>query len=98
MRFQKLLSRSESLDLTKEHLPEEIRLHYQLAEYNYAIRGIHFPEDKEVFYHARERLVFEEFLQFILAIRKLKDSNSRMDNEYDSIGFTDRGVSKSITI
>lgn len=72
----------ESLDLTKEHLPEEICLHYQLAEYNYAIRGIHFPEDKEVFYHARERLVFEEFLQFILAIRKLKDSNSRMDNEY----------------
>ena len=72
----------ESLDLTKEHLPEEIRLHYQLAEYNSAIRGIHFPEDKEVFYHARERLVFEEFLQFILAIRKLKDSNSRMDNEY----------------
>ena len=72
----------ESLDLTKEHLPEEIRLHYQLEEYNYAIRGIHFPEDKEVFYHARERLVFEEFLQFILAIRKLKDSNSRMDNEY----------------
>lgn len=72
----------ESLDLTKEHLPEEIRLHYQLAEYNYAIRGIHFPEDKEVFYHARERLVFEEFLHFILAIRKLKDSNSRMDNEY----------------
>ena len=72
----------ESLDLTKEHLPEEIRLHYQLAEYNYAIRGFHFPEDKEVFYHARERLVFEEFLQFILAIRKLKDSNSRMDNEY----------------
>ena len=72
----------ESLDLTKEHLPEEIRLHYQLAEYNYSIRGIHFPEDKEVFYHARERLVFEEFLQFILAIRKLKDSNSRMDNEY----------------
>lgn len=72
----------ESLDLTKEHLPEEIRLHYQLAEYNYDIRGIHFPEDKEVFYHARERLVFEEFLQFILAIRKLKDSNSRMDNEY----------------
>lgn len=72
----------ESLDLTKEHLPEEIRLHYQLAEYNYAIRVIHFPEDKEVFYHARERLVFEEFLQFILAIRKLKDSNSRMDNEY----------------
>ena len=69
----------ESLDLTKEHLPEEIRLHYQLAEYNYAIRGIHFPEDKEVFYHARERLVFEEFLQFILAIRKLKDTGAQQN-------------------
>ena len=72
----------ESLDLTKEHLPEEIRLHYQLAEYNYAIRGIHFPEDKEVFYHARERLVFEEFLEFILSIRRLKEKNERLDNNY----------------
>ena len=57
-----------------------------------------FPEDKEVFYHARERLVFEEFLHFILAIRKLKDSNSRMDNEYVIPLITDRGVSKSVTI
>ena len=72
----------DGLDLTREILPDSLRLKYGLAEYNYAVRGIHFPEDKEVFYHARERLVFEEFLQFILAIRKLKDSNSRMDNEY----------------
>lgn len=70
------------LDLTKETLPDEIRLKYKLAEYNYAIRGIHFPEDKEVFYHARERLVFEEFLEFILALRRLKDSNEKEQNHY----------------
>ena len=70
------------LDLTRETLPDELRLKYGLAEYNYAIRGIHFPEDKEVFYHARERLVFEEFLEFILSIRKMKDKNERIENEY----------------
>lgn len=72
----------DNLNLTKEPLPSELRLKYGLAEYNYAIRGIHFPEDKEVFYHARERLVFEEFLEFILSLRKLKDKNERLANEY----------------
>ena len=72
----------EGLNLSKESFPEELRLKYQLAEYNYAVRGIHFPEDKEVFYHARKRLVFEEFLSFILSLRKLKTSNERMSNEY----------------
>lgn len=72
----------EGLDLTKDMLPENLRLRYGLAEYNYAVRGIHFPEDKEVFYHARKRLVFEEFLSFILALRRLKDSNEKLANEY----------------
>lgn len=72
----------DGMELASEKLPEEIRMRYGLAEYNYAIRGIHFPEDKEVFYHARERLVFEEFLTFILSIRKLKDKNEKLANEY----------------
>lgn len=70
------------IDLTKENLPSGLRIKYGLAEYNYSIRGIHFPEDKEVFYHARERLVFEEFLEFILSVRKLKESRGRIANEY----------------
>ncbi len=70
------------LDLSRERIPLDIRLKYGLAEYNYAIRGVHFPEDKEVFYHARKRLVFEEFLEFILSLRKLKDSNEKLQNEY----------------
>ena len=72
----------DGLDLTREILPDSLRLKYGLAEYNYAVRGIHFPEDKEVFYHARERLVFEEFLEFILSIRRLKEKNERLDNNY----------------
>ena len=72
----------DGMDLTRERLPKELRMRYELAEYNYAVRGIHFPEDKAVFMHARKRLVFEEFLQFILAIRKLKDKNEKLKNEY----------------
>ena len=72
----------DGLELSRERLPEELRLKYGLAEYNFALKGIHFPEDKEVFYHARKRLVFEEFLGFILNLRKLKNSNDRLANEY----------------
>lgn len=74
---------AEQLNLTTDRLPEELRMKYELAEYNYAIRGIHFPEDKEVYCRARERLVFEEFLEFILSIRKLKENNERMKNDFD---------------
>ena len=72
----------DNLNLARETLPEEIRLKYGLAEYNYALRGIHFPEDKEVFYHARNRMVFEEFLEFILALRSLKEGSGKLRNEY----------------
>ena len=72
----------DGIDLAADPLPGDLRMRYGLAEYNYAVRGIHFPEDKEVFYHARDRLVFEEFLAFILSVRKLKDKNERLANEY----------------
>ena len=72
----------KNLDLSREVLPEDLRMKYGLAEYNYALRGIHFPEDKEVYFHARKWLVFEEFLAFILSLRRLKDSNQRMENNY----------------
>ncbi|HBA62659.1 MAG TPA: ATP-dependent DNA helicase RecG, partial [Lachnospiraceae bacterium] len=70
------------LDLTQDFLPEQVRLEYHLAEYNYAVQGIHFPLDKESFYFARERLVFEEFLVFILALRQLKQKEERAENGF----------------
>lgn len=72
----------EYLDLKREFLPASIRLENHLAEYNYAIRQIHFPKDKESFFHARERLVFEEFLIFILALRQMKETNEKTRNTF----------------
>ena len=48
----------ECIDLCQDFLPQDVRRKYHLAEYNYALQGIHFPLDKAEFYHARERLVF----------------------------------------
>ena len=70
------------LDLKREYLPASIRLEQHLAEYNYAIRQIHFPYDKESFFKARERLVFEEFLVFILALRRMKETNEATKNMF----------------
>lgn len=72
----------EYLDLVSDDLPKDLRLRYHLAEYNYAIRGIHFPLDKAEFYHARERLVFEEFLVFVLALRRTRERNERAENGF----------------
>lgn len=77
-----MMQAMEYLDLKQEFLPSDIRMKYGLAEYNYAVRGIHFPEDKQEFYHARERLVFEEFLIFILSLRFLKSREDKAENGF----------------
>lgn len=72
----------DALDLKQEFLPEDIRIAFHLAEYNYAIRGIHFPMDKEEFYHARNRLVFEEFFIFILSLRMAREQTEKSRNGF----------------
>lgn len=61
-------------------LPDDLLKKYDLVSYEQALRGIHFPETKEEFYEARRRLVFEEFLLFILSLRKLKVREDKVLN------------------
>lgn len=68
------------IHLQKETLPDSIRQKYELCEYNYALKGIHFPADKAMYIQARKRLVFEEFLEFILGIRQMKDEKEKNRN------------------
>lgn len=72
----------EDCDVGEGILPKDITREYQLSDYRQAIYGIHFPKDKEEFYHARKRLVFEEFMLFILSLRMLKESEKRVLNPY----------------
>lgn len=71
----------EHIHLQRETIPESIRQRYHLCEYNYALRGIHFPADKTMYMYARKRLVFEEFLEFLLAIRQMKEEKETSVNE-----------------
>ncbi|MCI8659989.1 MAG: ATP-dependent DNA helicase RecG [Lachnospiraceae bacterium] len=68
--------------LEKEYLPQGLRRKYQLAEYNYAIEHIHFPMNQEELFAARKRLVFDEFLFFLLAVGRLKEKRQDVKSHY----------------
>lgn len=64
-----------------EYLPEEILARYQLeSEWN-ALKDVHFPADDAKMRSARNRIVFDEFLMFILGLRRLKESQQELVNE-----------------
>ncbi len=68
-------------DLNPEYLPEEIRMDQELAEYNFALRTIHFPVKWEDLLLARRRLVFDEFFLFILSLCQMKEAAEVQKNE-----------------
>lgn len=47
---------------------------------DFALREIHFPGSKSSYREARERLVFEEFLLFLLALRMLREEQKGKEN------------------
>lgn len=56
----------------EETLSEKIRLKYDLATRDYAMRNIHFPPDNASLERAKKRLVFEELLVLQLALMRMK--------------------------
>lgn len=70
------------LDMRKDPLPCGIRKEYHLAEYNFALNQIHFPDDEDAYLLARKRLVFDEFFDFILSVKMLKKRERVSENKY----------------
>lgn len=50
-----------------------------------AVRQMHFPDGKESLVKARGRLVFDEFLFFILMLRRMREEIQVLDNPYPMI-------------
>lgn len=75
---QALVCVDEKMDI----LPKELSVKYHFPPYTEAVRNMHFPENKEDFTAARERFVFEEFLVFILSLRRMKESENRAENRF----------------
>jgi len=56
--------------------PEELRKKYGLAEINFCINNIHFPESLDNLELARKRLIFEEFFMMQSGLIHIKKINS----------------------
>src|SRR5699024_1520862 len=69
-------------DESQDILPRRISINHDFLPYSEAIRKMHFPENKEEFIQARERFVYEEFLVFILSLRRMKESDDRSENGF----------------
>ena len=68
--------------LHQEYLSQEYRERYHLADCNFALSAIHFPKNMQELIAARRRLVFDEFLLFILAVRLLKEKTESTVNTF----------------
>lgn len=65
------------LTFDEDYIPAVMRKEYALCDLRASIMGIHFPVDREEMLAARKRLVFEEFLFFIVSVMVLRDMASR---------------------
>ncbi len=64
----------QALSLTiDEFLPKDIVEQYHLFSLQKALELLHFPNNFDDIWEARQRLVFDEFLLFIVKIRTLKE-------------------------
>lgn len=60
----------------EEYIPSDIRKKYHIAELNFAMKNVHFPETPENYSIARERFVFEELLVLQLALLGRREENT----------------------
>lgn len=71
----------EALFLDEDYIPMTMREKYGLCDLRSSFKGIHFPANREEMLMARKRLVFEEFLFFIVSVMVLRDMASREVND-----------------
>ena len=68
--------------LFPEYMPDYLRRKYQLCEYNYAIKQIHFPDNMDSVIMARKRLVFDELFLFVLNLQYQKEKKEKERNSF----------------
>ncbi|MBO5145163.1 MAG: ATP-dependent DNA helicase RecG [Lachnospiraceae bacterium] len=70
-----------NLSFDEDYIPESMRKAYGLTDFKSAMMGIHFPENRDAMIASRKRLVFEEFLFFIVSVLILKDMTAQEIND-----------------
>lgn len=72
----------KDLEFAKDYIPKKISREYNLLDRTKAIKEIHFPKDRASMLRARQRVVFDEFFLYSLALRHLKEKKSKEKTEY----------------
>ncbi len=80
--MKQVFEQTRGLDCFSETLSSEIIQKYNLCSFEEAIYQIHFPGTMEQFTRAKRRLVFEEFFQFIVGVRKMKETIQKSRNHF----------------
>ncbi len=70
------------LTLAKDYIPKKLAKEYDLLDRTKAIKEVHFPKTRSSMIKARQRLVFDEFFLYSLALRKLKEKRQLVKSEY----------------
>ena len=78
-----ILAAFDEIGEMEEFLPPQIVSRYRLMDRLSALRGMHFPQTAETVIEARRRMVFEEFLLFILSVRSLEQESEEALNHFD---------------
>lgn len=71
-----------NLEFAKDYIPKSIIREYSLMDRTKALKEIHFPKDRDSLRKARERLAFDEFFLYSLALRRMRDSKALSYTEY----------------
>ena len=66
----------------EESLSHDQRERWKLMNKKQAIQQIHFPQENAMLQEARKRLVFEEFYQYILGVRQMRQQLQMQKNIY----------------
>ncbi len=70
------------LSFAKDYIPKPVAKEYTLMDRTKALKEVHFPKDRESMMKARQRLVFDEFFLYSLALRRLKERKILQPSAY----------------
>ncbi len=80
--ISKLVKQAFSCALIEDKLDENIINEYELMPLKDAMYYMHFPQNTNEFLHARKRIVFDEFYNYLYKIRSVKKKKLRHKNQY----------------
>ncbi len=78
----------------EEYIPDKIRDKYRIAEINYSLRNIHFPDNFESYNIARRRFIFEELMVLQLALLDRKEIFCKQDGVKIDGSYADEFIKK----